>query len=274
DNYKAYLIEGKILEGLCKQKLFWSNTKNTCYMTERDRCTAHGMSMVGSGEDAFCGYKDQNGRSIKVWEGGKCVATAESGNKCLDIELHGGKCEAEEGARWACDGIFIYANSICDGTYADCDRARVYKDGVCWAEKEGSCYRGNFYDGAICEGRGPNTCGGNSAVAGESFASGSICNGRASGACGATFESGAECHGYADGSCATSHSTYRKATFQSGSTCIAHVEGACGQGPAGKAIFQAGSRCIAEVPNSCQGDYSQGGCCVADGGTCPAGTEC
>ena len=111
--------------------------------------------------------------------------------------------------------------------------------------------------------------------------------------CWGTFESGSKCIVEGPGSVRSNSCAY--STFKSGSECVAHVEGTpdgggqcvrstfeTGSKCIGDSVractastFETGSQCVAKVEGACQGnDYSQGGCCVADGGTCPAGTEC
>ncbi|MBR4592189.1 MAG: hypothetical protein IKO35_03180, partial [Elusimicrobiaceae bacterium] len=138
---------------------FWSNTNNTCYMTEAARCTAHGMNMVEDEGESFCGYENTRNKTVKeggkcvatnninaggcmgatIEAGGKCIANSESYEGCISLTVNGGTCIAEENpnpsfSSWPCRGTFedgskCVANvaRACTGTY-----------------RTGSCCEGDF----------------------------------------------------------------------------------------------------------------------------------
>ncbi|MBR4591992.1 MAG: hypothetical protein IKO35_02145, partial [Elusimicrobiaceae bacterium] len=197
DNYKAYLIEGKILEGLCRQKLFWSNTNNTCYMTERDRCTAHGMSMVGSGTDAYCGYQNETDGN-PVNEGGTCKVTPGSSHACSGITVKaGGTCDGTDGS-FACERVTVEAGGVCQGAvctgdfYGTCISSSVFYNSCIGMKNTPSTY----HDGSVCVGNSSQSCFPLSADATITFEAGSMCIANVRGACsGADFSQGGCCCG-------------------------------------------------------------------------------
>ncbi|MBR4592401.1 MAG: hypothetical protein IKO35_04250, partial [Elusimicrobiaceae bacterium] len=293
-NYKTYLLNEEITDALCKAKLFWSNTNNTCYMTEAARCTAHGMNMVEYEGESFCGYVNEKSKK-PIGEGGKCIATSEKEGGCAyHIIEAGGQCITTAGSSQGCQGLTVNAGGKCiaeadpdayvasypcgygtyDGGVCEANVARgcslhtTYKNGAkCIAGTENTCnnivFEGTDEAKSVCEGRYFNSCG-----ASNTYNYGSICEGHADRTCfSGTFKSGAVCNGYVSGGCGTNWNGVG-ATFESGSTCNGHADGSC------RGTFKAGSTCTAYVSGACRGDYSQGGCCVAAGGTCPEGTAC
>ncbi|MBR4591705.1 MAG: prepilin-type N-terminal cleavage/methylation domain-containing protein [Elusimicrobiaceae bacterium] len=298
DGYKSYILSSIDIsnaDGCGKMKWFWSSKTSTCYTKESDRCTANGMDMQGSGDAAFCGCAgstnwgcqyvkiDEGGEcraysgttgacKAKFYAGAKCVAEGGSERGCYNAEISsGGKCIANEGSDRGCHQVTVNSGVTCEaneGSVEACYDSTI-NGGECIAREgsERACYGMRVNDGGVCEGHAPHSCQ-------SRFNAGSTCNGWVSGACekgvGRSDLFKGTCNGYADGACGTGDSDagYRNIHFSDGSVCNGYASGSC------KGVFDSGSRCVSKVAGACTGIYRNGGCCVADGGTCPAGTEC
>ncbi|MBR4592558.1 MAG: hypothetical protein IKO35_05055, partial [Elusimicrobiaceae bacterium] len=284
-NYKTYLLNDEINEALCKAKLFWSNTNNTCYMTEAARCTAHGMSMQGSGTDAHCGYANNQYANKTVKEGGKCIDTG-ADSRCISVTFDagaeciakqndgcrsvtvktGGRCVTDPDAGITSDACYgQFPGGTCEGnTKRACLGSTYSEGGTCVGSADAACTWGTIRTGSTCEGRYSNACTYNY------FEAGSTCEGYVSGACSASMDDrvfAGTCNGWVDGACGSGKSAANQnLTFGDGAVCNGKASGSC------KGIFDAGSRCVAEVAGACAGIYRNGGCCV--GAHCPEGTAC
>ena len=236
--YKAYLLSGEVGQAACEAAdRLWSTLSSTCYKDEQDRCTSNGMNMVGTGPDAFCGWSTGNGKTIN--EGGECRAV--SSQDCKDsIVNNGGTCRSLSTALNGCYQSRINTGGQCiaEGDENGCRKVKLY-GGKCIGSATSVCKEVEIYKDGICEGNAWRSC------------------------YGVEVHDGGKCVGKAELACTSSQ-------FYAGGICEGWKSGACG----GRSTFATGAVCIAYVDGACNGDYSQGGCCVADGGTCPEGTAC
>ncbi|MBR4592559.1 MAG: prepilin-type N-terminal cleavage/methylation domain-containing protein [Elusimicrobiaceae bacterium] len=244
-NARAEKLCGKLLQG---QKIFDTDDGYGMYVLNEDAKTACGSGLFWSNNFNTC-YKTEQER---------CTANGMDYTTFCGYENDYDKTVKEGGVcRTTVDGSWSSTST------GPCYNTTIESGGKCFGDSKLGCGGATVLSGGECHGTQPHGC------FGVTVQAGGTCIGDTRHTCYGSYYGGT-CIGNADKSCGGAELPWDKVEFYEGATCIGNASGACSS----LTYFKTGSKCIAKADGACQGDYSQGGCCVSDGGTCPAGTEC